>query len=50
MYGNNIKASIYYPQLFLKFWHLNWILEIKTHDSESQGQEEAAIIRKTKIT
>ena len=23
---------------------------IKTHDSESQGQEEAAIIRETKIT
>ena len=24
--------------------------EIKSHDSESQGQEEAAIIRKTKVT
>ena len=32
-----------------RFMQYQYIL-IKTHDSESRGQEEAAIIRETKIT
>ena len=29
--------------------NINFCNQIKTHDSESRGQEEAAIIRETKI-
>ena len=43
-----IQASI--QKLWLLFYRPAKINGIKTHDSESRGQEEAAIIRETKIT
>ena len=47
-----INETIY---VYLHAWHVyHCIMDlstyIKTHDSESRGQEEAAIIRETKIT
>ena len=36
--------------MLLYIYYLSVYLYIKTHDSESRGQEEAVIIRETKIT
>ena len=47
---NTIKVVIFWCKLcmIVKMYHSN-PLYIKTHDSESQGEEKAAIIHETKI-